>query len=153
MRYRSVEFSKDGESTPTILLWKCCKIRWIWRVTSGLRAQALGMKGVIQCRLQAGFFVSAQSSVQVKLRVKLLLEAILISCKLRIVEITSFDAKPYHKLCPRLSRWNGVDPMKLLAFQKRVALGSSKYAGPLCCSLNSVVEPEAGLLQPHRAFG
>jgi hypothetical protein len=61
MRYRSVEFSKDGESTPTISLWKCCKIRWIWRVSSGLRAQALGMEGVIQCRLQAGFFVSAQS--------------------------------------------------------------------------------------------
>ena len=50
------------------------------------------MKGISQCRLQAGFFVPAQSSVQVELRVKLLLEAILISCKLRIVEIIVTEA-------------------------------------------------------------
>jgi hypothetical protein len=42
--------------------------------------------------------------------------------------------------------------MKLLAFQKRATLGSRKYAGPLCCSLNFVVEPEVGLLQPCRTF-
>ena len=97
--------------------------------------------------------MAAQSSVQVELRVKLLLEAMLVSCKLRTVEIMPFDATPYHKLRPRLSRRIRIDTMKLLAFQKRATLGSGKYAGPLCCSLNSVVEPEAGPLQPCRTFG
>jgi hypothetical protein len=97
--------------------------------------------------------VAAQSSVLVEPRVKLLLEAILISCKLRTVEITPFDAILYHKLRPRLSRRTGIDSMKLLAFQKKATLGSGKYAGPLRCSLNSVVESEAGLLQPCRTFG
>jgi hypothetical protein len=54
---------------------------------------------------------------------------------------------------PSFESLEWVDPMKPLAFQKRAASGSRKYAGPLCCSLNSVVEPEAGLLQPHLAFG
>jgi hypothetical protein len=97
--------------------------------------------------------VAVQSSVQVELRVKLLLEAILMCCKLRTVEIMPFDAKPYHKLRSRSSRRIRIGPMKLLAFQKRATLGSGKYAGSLCCSLNCVVEPEAGLLQPCQTFG
>lgn len=66
--------------------------------------------------------MAAQSSVQIELRVKLLPEAILISCRLRTVEIMVFDAKPYHKLRPRLSRLVRIDLLKLLAFQKRATL-------------------------------
>ena len=82
-----------------------------------------GHEGVVQCCLQVGFFVAAQSSVHVELRVKLLLEAMPVSCKLRTVEIMPFD---YHKLHPRLSRRIRIDPMKFLTFQKRATLGSGK---------------------------
>lgn len=96
-------------------------------------------EGVVQCCLQAGFFVAAQSSVQVELRVKLLLEAMLVSCKLRTVEIMPFDATPYRKLRPRMRRRIRIDPMKLLAFQKRATLGKWQVCWPavllsqFCC--------------------
>jgi len=76
-----------------------------------------------------------------------------LSRKLRTIEIMPFDATPYHKPYPRLSHRIRIDPTKLFVSQKRATLGNGKYAGLLYCSLNSVVEPEAGPLRPCPTFG
>ena len=93
------------------------------------------MGGVVQCRLQAGFFVAAQSSVQIELRVKLVPEAILISCLLRTVEIMVFDAKPYHKLRPRLSPLLRIDLMKLVCLSEEDDFGAVASMLVRCAAL------------------